>query len=89
MIPYVNEKMRLNKHRNVFIPRNKDLYEQFKPKAQPYAAGESFDSPMTKNQCYQSLIDQTIAKRKAEEQKKSQESVKPESQASKEPDKGE
>lgn len=73
MIPYVNEKMRLSKHRNVFIPRNKDLYEQFKPKAQPFAAGESFDSPMTKNQCYQSLIDQTIAKRKAEEQKKSEE----------------
>ena len=87
MIPYVNEKMRLNKHRNVFIPRNKDLYEQFKPKAQPFAAGESFDSPMTKNQCYQSLIDQTIAKRKSEEQKKAQESVKPESQASKEADK--
>lgn len=76
MIPYVNEKMRLNKHRNVFIPRNKDLYEQFKPKAQPYVAGESFDSPMTKNQCYQSLIDQTIAKRKAEEQKKVDEAAK-------------
>lgn len=84
MIPYVNEKMRLNKHRNVFIPRNKDLYEQFKPKAQPFAAGESFDSPMTKNQCYQSLIDQTIAKRKAEEQKKAEDAAKSVSSESKE-----
>ena len=82
MIPYVNEKMRLKKHRNVFIPRNKDLYEQFKPKAQPFATGESFDAPMTKNQCYQSLIDQTIAKRKAEELKKAQDSAKQESPAS-------
>lgn len=89
MIPYVNEKMRLNKHRNVFIPRNKDLYEQFKPKAQPFAAGESFDAPMSKNQCYQSLIDQTIAKRKAEEQKKARESVEHESQASEDADKAE
>ena len=89
MIPYVNEKMRLNKHRNVFIPRNKDLYEQFKPKAQPFAAGESFDAPMSKNQCYQSLIDQTIARRKAEEQKKAQDSAKQESQASNEADKAE
>lgn len=82
MIPYVNEKMRLNKHRNVFIPRNKDLYESFKPKAQPFVAGESFDAPMTKNQCYQSLIDQTIARRKAEEQKKAKESTEQEPPAS-------
>lgn len=81
MIPYVNEKMRLNQHRNVFIPRNKDLYEQFKPKAQPFVAGESFDAPMTKNQCYQSLIDQAIAKRNAEEQKKAKESTEQESPA--------
>lgn len=89
MIPYVNEKMRLNKHRNVFIPRNKDLYEQFRPKAQPFVAGESFDAPMTKNQCYQSLIDQTIARRKAEEQKRTQDSSKAESHAPKEADKAE
>ena len=68
MIPFVQEKMRLNKFRNVFIPRNKDLYMQFKPSAQPFEADNGVDVPMSKNQCYQSLIDKTIHERKMAEQ---------------------
>lgn len=90
MIPFVQDKMRLNKFKNVFIPRNKDLYLQFKPSAKPFEAGTTVDIPMSKNQCYQSLIDKTIherkiaeqeAARKAAEQKQKENSEKSESQS--------
>ena len=31
MVPYVIEKLRLNKFRNVHIPRNKDLFNMYHP----------------------------------------------------------
>ena len=63
MKTFVNEKMQLNKFRNVFIPTNKELYLTFKPKdnSDGYYGDSDVSYNMSKTQLYQSAIDFQIA----------------------------
>lgn len=72
---YVTEKMRLNKHKNVFIPRNKELYEAFKPKDNSTAYyGENLDTRnLSKLELYQSALDYEIAQKRRQKQKEQEE----------------
>lgn len=81
---YVNEKMRLNKHKNVFIPRNKELYETFKPKDNSTAYyGENLDTRnMSKLELYQSALDYDIAEKRKQKQREAEESRKKAEKAS-------
>ena len=82
---YVNEKMRLNKHKNVFIPRNKELYESFKPKDNSTAYyGEKLDTRnMSKLELYQSALDYDIAKKRKQKQQETEEARKKAAESSK------
>lgn len=81
---YVTEKMRLNKHRNVFIPRNKELYESFKPKDNSTAYyGENLDTRnMSKLELYQSALDYDIAQKRKQKQQEAEKARKESEKAS-------